>query len=141
MVLLAGIGTPKNLRIRRSRIFRAPQLGCSCFTFKIKVFHLKRKLTGVTIWTAASISEPLNTAFLITIEDLVAGLAGDTELLHSSAIGSPASRRATNCNLSSITEHSFQGITPSSLEEESVTHVSGTKRYLCLEPLTSGSMI
>src|SRR5262245_33560433 len=30
--------------------------------------------------------------------------------LHSSAIGSPASRRATNCSLSSITEHSFQGI-------------------------------
>src|SRR6266478_4939597 len=55
--------------------------------------------------------------------------------LHSSAIGSPASRRATNCSLSSITEHSFQGITPSSLEEESVTHVSGTKCYLCLEPL------
>src|SRR6266436_3242480 len=49
--------------------------------------------------------------------------------LQSSAIGSPASRRATNCSLSSITEHSFQGITPSSLEEESVTDVSGTKCY------------
>src|SRR5690348_12665603 len=34
--------------------------------------------------------------------------------LQSSAIGSPASRRATNCSLSSMTEHSFQGITPSS---------------------------
>src|SRR5258707_1328158 len=33
--------------------------------------------------------------------------------LQSSAIASPASRRATNCSLSSITEHSFQGITPS----------------------------
>src|ERR1700676_4174882 len=33
--------------------------------------------------------------------------------LQSSAIASPASRRATNCSLSSITEHSFQGITTS----------------------------
>src|SRR5213593_3342069 len=55
--------------------------------------------------------------------------------LQSSAIASPASRRATNCSLSSMTEHSFQGITPSSLEEESVTHVSGTKCHLCLRPL------
>src|SRR6266404_3314366 len=60
--------------------------------------------------------------------------------LHSSAIGSPASRRATNCSLSSMTEHSFQGITPSSLEEESVTHVSGTKCHLCLRPLTGSPM-
>src|ERR1700676_4571038 len=36
--------------------------------------------------------------------------------LQSSAIASPASRRATNCSLSSITEHSFQGITPSPLQ-------------------------
>src|SRR6266567_5285155 len=33
--------------------------------------------------------------------------------LQRSAIGSPASRRATNCSLSSITEHSFHGITSS----------------------------
>src|SRR6202158_3839103 len=33
--------------------------------------------------------------------------------LKSPATPSPASRRATNCSLSSITEHSFQGITPS----------------------------
>src|SRR5215470_14665858 len=32
--------------------------------------------------------------------------------LQSSAIASPASRRATNCSLSSITEHSLQGISP-----------------------------
>src|SRR5580704_15003131 len=32
----------------------------------------------------------------------------------SSDIDSPASRRATNCNRSSMTEHSFQGISPSS---------------------------
>src|ERR1700730_2674270 len=55
--------------------------------------------------------------------------------LQSSAIASPASRRATNCSLSSITEHSFQGITPSPLRGESVTYVSGTMCYLCLRSL------
>src|SRR5262249_33857432 len=44
-------------------------------------------------------------------------------------------RRATNCSLSSITEHSFQGIAPSPLQGESVTYVSGTMCYLCLRPL------
>src|ERR1700719_3668887 len=55
--------------------------------------------------------------------------------LQSSAIASPASRRATNCSLSSITEHSFQGIIPSPLRGESVTYVSGTMCYLCLRSL------
>src|SRR5882762_3873558 len=36
MVLLAGIGIPENLRRRRSRILRAPQLACSRFTFRMK---------------------------------------------------------------------------------------------------------
>src|SRR5262249_44616204 len=57
--------------------------------------------------------------------------------LQSSAIASPASRRATNCILSSIAEHSFQGITPSLPEGGSVTHVSGTMCYLCSRPLTN----
>src|SRR6516225_10108203 len=56
--------------------------------------------------------------------------------LQSSDIASPASRRATNCSLSSITEHSFQGIITPSPEGESVTYVSGTMCYLCLGPLT-----
>src|ERR1700724_37576 len=46
----------------------------------------------------------------------------------------PATGRATNCSLSSITEHSFQGIIPSPLRGESVTYVSGTMCYLCLRP-------
>src|SRR5260370_42122594 len=36
IVLLAGILIPENLRIRRSRILRAPQLVCSRLTFRIK---------------------------------------------------------------------------------------------------------
>src|SRR6266478_2861545 len=57
-----------------------------------------------------SVGQPLNAAFLIAIEDLVARLTGIPNSLHRSASCSPASRRATNCSLSSITEHSFQGI-------------------------------
>src|SRR6516162_4747739 len=57
--------------------------------------------------------------------------------LQSSDIASPASRRATNCSLSSITEHSFQGIITPSPEGESVTYVSGTMCYPCLRPLIS----
>src|SRR5215467_12716598 len=57
--------------------------------------------------------------------------------LQSSDIASPASRRATNCSLSSMTEHSFQGITPSQKTGGSVTYVSGTMCYLCLRPLKS----
>src|ERR1700688_881253 len=55
--------------------------------------------------------------------------------LQSSAIASRAGGGATNCSLSSITEHSFQGIIPSPLRGESVTYVSGTMCYLCLRPL------
>jgi len=44
------------------------------------VLHLKGKLMGVAIGTTASIRQPLNSAFLITIEDLVTGLAGYAEL-------------------------------------------------------------
>src|SRR5215470_18366749 len=55
--------------------------------------------------------------------------------LHRSAIASPASRRATNCILSSIAEHSFQGIIPSLPEGGSVTYVFGTMCYLCSRPL------
>src|SRR5579872_3100729 len=61
--------------------------------------------------------------------------------LQSSDIGSPASLRATNCILSSMTEHSFQGISPSLLQEEvlpmcsvqCVTYVSGRSIFAMLK--------
>jgi hypothetical protein len=70
---------PENLRIRRSRILRAPQLVCSRFTFRTK-FHLKGKLMSIAIGTAASISQPWNAALLVAVEYLVTGLARDAEL-------------------------------------------------------------
>src|SRR5215469_18947183 len=56
--------------------------------------------------------------------------------LHRSAICSPASRRATNCSLSSMTEHSFHGIHFLLKKGESVTYVSGTFCHLCVGSLT-----
>src|SRR3990170_1863700 len=52
----------------------------------------------------------------------------------TSVIGSPSRRRATKRRRSSMTEHSFQGIDTLrwSNPAKSVTHVSGTKRHLCL---------
>jgi len=45
-----------------------------------EVLHLKRKLVGVAIRAPASVGEPLNAAFLVAIEDLVASLAGNPKL-------------------------------------------------------------
>ena len=78
MVLLAGRGRSENRRIRRSRILRAPQLVCS--HVQDIVFHLKGKLVGIAKGAPAPVGESLHPAFLIAIEDLVAGLAGDSEL-------------------------------------------------------------
>src|ERR1700675_3865152 len=45
-----------------------------------EVFDLERKSVSVAIRTSASVREPLHATFLITIEDLIAGLAGDAKL-------------------------------------------------------------
>src|SRR6202158_357109 len=44
------------------------------------VLHLKGQLMGIAIRTSASVRQPLNSALLVAIEDLVAGLAGNAEL-------------------------------------------------------------
>src|ERR1041385_1061205 len=44
------------------------------------VLDLKRKLVGVTIGASVSIGESLNPAFLVAIEDFVAGFARNSEL-------------------------------------------------------------
>src|SRR5579859_1640825 len=54
-------------------------------------------------------------------------------------MGSPASRRATNLTLSSMTEHSFHGIHFLPERGASVTYVSGTICYLCLGSLTQAA--
>ncbi len=81
-----------------------------------EVFDLERKLVGVAIWTSASVREPLHAAFLITIEDLIAGLAGDAKL-------------------NTPSKASF----PPLLRGESVTYVSGTMCYLCLRSVRAAT--
>jgi hypothetical protein len=44
------------------------------------VLDLKRKLVGVAIRTPAPVGQPLNPAFLVAVEDLVAGLTGNAKL-------------------------------------------------------------
>jgi hypothetical protein len=47
--------------------------------FKDLVLHLKRKLLRVSIGTPASVGQLLHPPFLVAIENLVAGLAGDPQ--------------------------------------------------------------
>ena len=44
-----------------------------------EVFDLERKSVGAAIRASASVGQPLNPAFLVAIEDLVAGLARNAE--------------------------------------------------------------
>jgi hypothetical protein len=44
------------------------------------VLDLKGELMGIPIRTSAPVGQPLNSAFLETLEDLVAVLTGDPEL-------------------------------------------------------------
>src|SRR3546814_3926556 len=60
---------------------------------------------------------------------------------HTSVMLSPFKSRATNRRRSSSTELSFHGITTSGQMPESVTHVSGTKRHLCLGSLSGNSAV
>ena len=80
MVLLAGncdVGESADQAL--SDLTSAPA-GVLTLHVQDKVLHLKGKLMGIAIGTAASVGQPLNAAFLIAIKDLVAGLAGDSEL-------------------------------------------------------------
>ena len=64
------------------------------------------------------VCQPLHSAVLVPAEDLVAGLAGDSNSRHSLAIFSPSSRRATNRSRSSIVRHSRHGICVASANAE-----------------------
>ena len=45
-----------------------------------EIFDLERKSVGIAIRTSASVREPLQAAFLVTIENLIASFAGDAKL-------------------------------------------------------------
>ena len=79
-----------------------------------------------------SIREPLQTAFLIALEDLVAGLAGNPELPAQCRHALASSRH----KLRLVHNRTFLPWHPlPPLKGKSVTHVSGTFCYLCVGPL------
>ena len=55
--------------------FASAPTGMLLFHVENVVLDLKWKLVSVTIGTPASVREPMNPAFLVTIEDLVASFA------------------------------------------------------------------
>src|SRR6202158_5736076 len=100
-----------------------------------EIFDLERKSVGVAIRTSASVREPLHAAFLITLENLIAGLAGDAKLpakFRHRFAAYPASHK-----LQSFIH--YRTLLPRHnslpLRGESVTYVSGTMCYLCLRSL------
>src|SRR5207302_8788562 len=99
------------------------------------VLDLERKLVGIAIRASASVREPLHAAFLITIEDLIAGLARDSKLpakFRHRLAGWPASYK-----LQSFIHYRTLLPRHHSLPfaGKSVTYVSGTMCCLCLRPL------
>src|SRR5712691_3379928 len=60
--------------------FASTPTGVLALHVQDEIFHLKGKLIRVPIRAAAPVGQPLQAAFLITIENLVAGLAGNPEL-------------------------------------------------------------
>ena len=92
---------------------------------------------SVAMGTPAAIGQPLNSAFLITIKDLVTRFKGDAKLpakfRHAFASQPPSHK------LQSLIHH--RTLLPRhSLPPQSVTYVSGTICYLCVGSLnTKGS--
>ena len=93
---------------------------------------------GIAIGPAAAVRQPLNAAFLVAIEDFIAGLAGDSalpaEFRHRSAgeLQTAAFRPSPNTPSTASLPPSKKG--------KSVTHVSGTICYLRLGSLIGGRL-
>ena len=58
------------------------------------------------------------------------------DVRHTALMPSPSSKRASNLGRSSVTELHFHGVNTSGQMATSFTHVSDTKRHLCLRSLT-----
>ena len=80
MVLFAGIVRSENLPQPAALGFcEHPSWGARAHIQNI-VLKLKRKLTAIAVGSPATVGQSLNAAFLVAIEDLVAGFTGDAEL-------------------------------------------------------------
>src|SRR5215469_9504005 len=100
------------------------------------VLHLKGELMGIAIGATAPIRQPLDPTFVITIEYLIPGFAGDPELpaqFRHGLTGQPASHK-----FKPFVHHRTLLPRHPLLPEKkgkSVTHVSGTKCYPCVGPV------
>ena len=133
-----AFGRDRNLRESADQSladFSSTPAGVLALQVQNVILYLKRKLIGVAIGTAASVGESLNTAFLITIEDLVAGLTGNPKLsakVRHRLAGQLASHKLHPLvhDRTLLPRHFSLPIMGGS-----VTHVSGTMCYPCLRPL------
>src|SRR5581483_3801206 len=98
-------------------------------------FDLFGPLIGIAEGAPGSIREPLQSAFLITLQELIASLAGNLELPaqcgHALAVFE--SNYKTYAFVHNRTFLPWHFTRP--LRGKSVTHVSGTFCYLCLGPV------
>jgi len=67
------------------------------------VLYLEGKFLGAAVGAAASVGEPLKTAFLVAVEDLVAGLARDAKL--PAELGHRLARQPTSHKLQPFIHH------------------------------------
>ena len=107
LALFTSLGSRRR---SRSRILRAPQFGFLALGRYDGRFDLIGQLVCISVGAPGPIREPLQSTFLITLIDLVAGFTGDLKLMrHKAAMLSPSLSRITNRMRSSITELSFHG--------------------------------
>src|ERR1700677_3682215 len=75
----AGVLNPQRPRQLTADVPSAPA-GVLPRHVQDEVLHLKRQLIGIAIGTTASVGQYFDPAILVAIKNLVAGLAGDSEL-------------------------------------------------------------
>src|SRR5215467_4907044 len=110
--------------------------GVLVFDVQDVVLHLKRELVGIAIGTTTAVGQGFQPTFLVSIDDLISGFAGDPELPAQLRHGL-ASESARHEFKSFIHDRTLLPRHPLPLKKgESVTYVSGTNCYLCVGPVT-----
>src|SRR5580698_9747851 len=98
-------------------------------------FDLLRQLVCISVGAPGPIREPLQSAFLIAFEDLIAGFAGDLKLAAQRGHALPVFQ-PNHESYAFVHNRTFLPWHPTRPPSrgKSVTHVSGTFCYLCVEP-------
>src|SRR5580704_12223218 len=98
-------------------------------------FELLGQLVCISVGAPGTIREPLQSAFLITFEDLIADFAGDLKLAAQRGHALPVFQ-PNHESYAFVHNRTFLPWHPTRPPSrgKSVTHVSGTFCYLCVEP-------